>query len=104
MKTLYAHRVERLLGRTQRKYFDKMEAIALGVQARFEESTSFSKRVTDETINVAHALGISDAEIERWAIYRLRRLARETERLEEIKSLLDKVSGNRPGAVIRSAR
>jgi hypothetical protein len=104
MKALYAHRVKMPPGKTKRKYFDKMEAIALGVQARFEESTSYSKRVTDETINVAHALGISDAEIERWAIFRLRRLARETEKLKEIKSLLDKVSRNRPGAVIRSAR
>ena len=82
----------------------KMEAIASGVQARFEESTGYSKRVTDETINVARTLGVADSEIEKWATHRLSRIARDTERLREIKSLLDKVYGSRIGATTRSTR
>ncbi len=78
--------------------FDKMEAIACGVQARLEESTSFSRKVTDETVNTARALGVADSVIERWASQRLNRLAQETERLREIRSLLDRVYRERPGA------
>ena len=73
---------------------DKMEAIAYGVQARFEENTGYSKRVTDATINVARALGVPEVEIEKWAASRLTQLARDTERLREIKSLLDKLYGD----------
>jgi len=90
--------------RNQSVSFDKMEAIAYGVQARFEESTGYSKKVTDETVNVARTLGVADSEIERWATHRLSRLARDTERLREIKSLLDKVYGSRLNAMTRSAR
>ena len=84
--------------------FNKMEAIACGVQARFEESTGYSKKVTDETVNIARTLGVADSEIERWATHRLSRLAHDTERLREIKSLLDKVYGSRLNAMTRSTR
>ena len=86
--------VERQAGRGQPTSLNKMEAIASGVQARFEESTGYSKRVTDATINVARTLGVTDPEIERWAAHRLTRLAHDTERLREIKSLLDKLYGS----------
>lgn len=84
--------------------FNKMEAIAYGVQARFEESTGYSKKVTDETINVARSLGVADSEIERWATHRLSRLAHDTERLREIKSLLNKVYGSRLNAIRSNSR
>jgi len=90
--------------RNQSVSFNKMEAIACGVQARFEESTGYSKKVTDETINVARTLGVADSEIERWATHRLSRLAHDTERLREIKSLLDKVYGSRLNTMTRSTR
>ena len=80
--------------RSQYTTLNKMEAIAYGVQARFEESTGYSKRVTDATIHVARALGISESEIEKWAAHRLTRLARNTERLREIKSLLENLYRN----------
>ena len=97
MKTSNLYRVEKPIKRNQHTSLDKMEAIAYGVQARFEESTGYSRRVTDATINVARALGVPDIEIERWAAHRLTRLARDTERLREIKSLLEKLYGNSLG-------
>jgi len=97
MKTANLCRVEGPPERTEQPSFSKMEAIAYGVQARFEENTGYSKRVTDATINVARALGVPDTEIERWASHRLTRLARDTERLREIKTLLEKLYGNSLG-------
>ena len=93
MKTSNLCRVEKQTERSQHTPTDKMEAIAYGVQARFEENTGYSRRVTDATINVARALGVPETEIERWASHRLTRLARDTERLREIKSILEKLYG-----------
>ncbi|MBN1176988.1 MAG: hypothetical protein JXA51_04840 [Dehalococcoidales bacterium] len=81
-----------------------MDAIASGVQARFEEKTGYSKKVTDETINVARALGVADREIERWATHRLTRIAQDTERLREIKTLLNRVYDSRLGIMAKNAR
>ena len=97
MKTSNLYQVEKQTGMTRPTPLNKMDAIAYGVQARLEESTGYSKRVTDATINVARALGVADAEIERWAAFRLTRLAHDTERLREIKSLLEKLYGNSLG-------
>jgi hypothetical protein len=80
-----------------------MEAIACGVQARLEESTGYSKKVTDETINVARALGMTNTEIKRWTNHRFSQLAHETERLKEIKSLLYKAYDSKLRAAIKSA-
>jgi hypothetical protein len=70
--------------------YDTMDAIAHGVQARLDERTSFSRRVTDETVNTARALGVPNTTIETWAIQRLNRLTLETERLRQIKNLLER--------------
>jgi len=94
--------VDRHTGKKQPPSFNRMEAIAYGVQARFEETTGYSKKVTNETINIARSLGVADSEIERWATHRLTRIARDTERLREIKTLLDKVYGSRLGVMARS--
>jgi hypothetical protein len=104
MNTLSTYRVEKQTRRNQPTSFGKMEAIACGVQARFEESTGYSKKVTDETITVARALGVADSEIERWATHRLSRLASDTERLREIKLLLNKVYGSGLNAMAKSTR
>jgi hypothetical protein len=66
-----------------------MEAIASGVRARFEESTSCSRKLIDETITIARALGVSPAEIERWAERRRISLAEDSARFKEIKTLLN---------------
>jgi len=90
MKTLNINRTERQSDKAPSAPFSKMEAIACGVQARFEESTGYSKKVINETINIARALGVSGPEIERWANHRRNSLTHDTERLKEIKSLLNK--------------
>ena len=102
METANLYKVEKPSRKTQRTVSGKMEAIAYGVQARFEENTGYSKRVTDATINVARALGVPETEIERWATHRLTRLARDTESLREIRTLLEKLCGNSLGIMPES--
>jgi len=77
--------------KAQPRLNDRMEAIARGVQARFEQSTGYSKKVADETINIARSLGVPNTEIERWANNRLNHLAQDTEKFREIKTLLSRV-------------
>jgi hypothetical protein len=79
-----------------------MDAIAFGVQAKLDERTSFSRRVTDETVNTARALGVSNAVIERWEAERLNQLAQETERLRRIRALLDRSSQRIPEWMTKS--
>jgi hypothetical protein len=91
MKSSNVHEGQRQTGSPHQSPNGKMEAIACGVQARLEEKTGYSRRITNETVNIARALGVADREIEKWASQRLNQLAREEERFREIKSLLDKV-------------
>ncbi len=105
MKLVRIKQIEKKNGRSARSVFrqspfDKMEAIACGVQARLEESTSFSRKVTDETVNTARALGVSDSVIERWANRRSYCLAQETERLREIRSILHNVRWDSSSATL----
>ena len=79
---------------------NRMDAIACGVQARFEESTGYSKQIADTTINVARALGIPDTEINSWADNHTTRKTDEADRLREIKSLLEKLYGNSLGITV----
>ena len=104
MSTSDIFQVDRHTGRTRTTDYSRMDAIASGVQARFEESTGYSKKVTDETINVARALGVADREIEKWATHRLSRIAQDTERLREIKILLNRVYDTRLGIMARNMR
>jgi hypothetical protein len=104
MKASNTYSTERQSNKARPISFDKMEAIACGVQARLEESTGYSKKVTDETINVAKALGVTNTEIERWANHRFSQLAHETERLREIKSLLYKAYDSKLSAALKNAR
>ena len=66
----------------------RMEAIARGVQARLEEKTGYFRRLTNETVEIARALGIADREIEKWANERETRLADREERILGIKRLV----------------
>ncbi len=104
MQTSSVFHIDKQTGRNRTTVVNKMEAIASGVQARFEESTGYSKKVTDETINIARALGVADSEIERWATHRLSRIARDTERLREIKTLLNNVYGSKFRGMTRNIR
>jgi len=82
--------VEKQTKKTRHACLHNMDAIAYGVEARSEENSGHSGRVTEATVDIARALGIPEAEIERWASFRLTRLIRETERLNAIKSLLER--------------
>ena len=77
--------------KTRRTFLDNMEAIAYGVQLRFEENSGFSRRVTGTTVDVARALGIPEDEIKRRVSFRLTRLIRDTEKLNAIKTLLQRL-------------
>jgi energy-coupling factor transporter ATP-binding protein EcfA2 len=84
---------------TQRSYKSpngRMEAIACGVQARLDERTGYSRRVTDETVNIARNLGVTDREIKTWVNQRLKQMARDEERIRNIKILLDRIRRNMP--------
>jgi hypothetical protein len=73
-----------------------MEAIACGVQARLDERTGYSKKVTDETVDIARTLGVADREIKAWINYRLKQLAQDEARLRGIKVLLERVRADIP--------
>ncbi len=45
----------------------QMDAIAFGVEAKFDPLSSYSKLVTQETIDIARQLGMADEEIQQWA-------------------------------------
>ena len=83
-------------GESRRAISDNMDAIAHGVQVRLDEKTSFSQRVTDETVITARALGVADSVIEKWAARRLNRLVQDTERLREIRALLEQCYQGKP--------
>ena len=104
VRTNRAETINGMSGSSAHRYTpaDNMEAIACGVQARLDERTSFSRIVTDETVNTARALGVSNSTIERWAARRYNRLALETQRLREIKTLLDKTYRNKPDTATRT--
>jgi len=77
--------------KTRRTFVDNMDAIAYGVEAQFEENSGHSGRVTEATVDIARELGIPEAEIEKWAASRLARLVRDTEKLNVIKDLLQRL-------------
>lgn len=71
--------------------FGKMEAIALGVQAQLGDSTRFSRKVIEETVNTTRALGVNEAIIAQWTGQRSQRLVREAAGLREIGAILQRV-------------
>jgi precorrin-6x reductase len=95
MKTTNTFITAEQTGKAQTRTSARMEAIAWGVQARLEESTGYTKKVTVETINIARSLGVPISEIERWVNSRNNRLAYETEKIREIKTLLSKAEKTR---------
>ncbi len=69
-------------------YNSRMEAIACGVQARLEERTGYSRKITDETVDIARTLGVADREIVRWVNQRQSQLADTEEKIRGIKSIV----------------
>ena len=83
--------------KTRRNGFDRMEAIAFGVRARFDESTGYLKKINETTINIAKALGVPEKEIDRWIENRQSQQDIESNKLKEIKLLLEKYYGSTLG-------
>jgi hypothetical protein len=70
---------------------DRIEAIARGVAARLEEKTGYYRKITEETVDIARALGLAEREIEKWAKRRTALSALEAARLKDIKAQLDRL-------------
>ena len=68
--------------------FSEMNAIACGVEVKYELLTGYSSIVSQRTIEIAWQLGISEKAIQRWADMRVRL---ESERNRTITSLLNKL-------------
>jgi len=79
--------------RTQRTFIDDIDAIAYGVEAWFEENTSYSENVAETTVEIARKLGVPEDEIRKWAA---RRSTSNVERVKLIKSLLQRLRSNSP--------
>ena len=97
MNTTSLYAVETKVNHTRHKSMSRMDAIAYGIQARFEERTGYTKTLIDTTVNVAKTLGVPESEIDNWTNARISRIASETERLREIKAMLEKHHTNSLG-------
>ena len=82
--------MKRQTEKTRHTFLDKMDAIAYGVEARYELITGHSRKVTEETVDIARALRVPEGDIKRWVSSQLRR---DTEKSRVIKSLLEKLEG-----------
>ena len=72
-------------------FIDKMDAIAYGVEARYELITGHSEKITKETVAIARQLGIPEDEIEKWAALRL---MRDMEKVSVIKHFIENMEGS----------
>ena len=54
--------------RTTGKRLSEMDSIASGVEVLLDPFLSYSKMVTQRTVDIARRLGISEKEIERWSV------------------------------------
>ena len=82
--------VEEQTNKTQRIFLNTMDALAYGIEARYELNTGHSRRVTEETAAIARELGVPEDEIEGWTASRL---SDDMEKLRVIKSLLKRLEG-----------
>ena len=67
-----------------------MDAIAHGVEAKFDPLSSYSKLVTQTTIDIARQLGIADEEIQRWAATKAMLDSEKTRVIESSLSKLER--------------
>jgi DNA-binding NtrC family response regulator len=70
---------------------NKINAIALGVEAQLDHFDFHAKIVTEKTINIAQQLGFSAKEIEEWKTIRNKQYS---ERLHYINTAMDKLAQN----------
>jgi hypothetical protein len=83
--------------KARRNGFDRMDAIAFGVRVRFEESIGYFTRITNTTAKVAKALGVPEKEIDKWVESQQTQQITESQKLKEIRSLLEKYYGSTLG-------
>lgn len=70
------------------KAFGQIDAIARGVEAKFDPLSSYSNLVTQKTVDIARQLGIVETEIQRWQAAKEKF---DSKRDRVIKSSVDKV-------------
>jgi hypothetical protein len=80
--------------------YSRMEAIARGVEARLEERTGHSRKITNETVNIARALGVAYREIEKWRKERQILLDLEEARISSLKERINMPGGNRANQLV----
>ena len=68
----------------------QMDAIACGVEAKFDPLSSYSKLVTQETIDIARQLGIAAEEIQQWAVAKAMLDSEKTRVIESSLSKLER--------------
>ena len=81
-------KVEEQAKKTRLRFLEDMDAIACGVEAWFEESTGYSRRVAETTADIARALGMPESEIKRWASSRA---VHDMEKGRVVRSLLERL-------------
>jgi len=79
------------------RYFQQMNAIAHGVEAKLDSLDDHSKLVAQKTIEIARQLGVPETAIERWATARARLISN---RDRQIEALLKKLERNPLAQVI----
>jgi DNA-binding response OmpR family regulator len=77
--------------------FPEMDAIAYGVEARYNNYISWSEIVTKEAADIAISLGITEERVRKWVEMRTRR---DSQRRELIESLLTQLERNPLAQVI----
>jgi len=70
---------------------NEMDAIAYGVEARYDLLIHYSEIVTQETIDIARHLGIAEKQIQSWAATRA---MHDSEKKKTIQSILNKLERN----------
>ena len=68
----------------------EIEAIASGVEARLDPFSSYSKMVTQDTIEIARQLGIVEEEIQRWAAAKAKLISGRDSAIKSALSKLDR--------------
>lgn len=91
-RAMPASNVGPLSNASQRNYaaeeFPEMDAIAYGVEARYNNSINWSGIVTKEAVNIAISLGIPEERVRKWVEMRTRL---DSQSKEVIESLLTKL-------------
>ncbi len=65
----------------------KIDAIACGVEARYELITNHSRRATEETVRIARKLGLPEDTIKKWLVHRS---TGDTNSVNRIKALINR--------------